>query len=174
MAGFLGFMLTQYMQSHRSSPVLTAPVSHNADADIRDFVYRHTEAGEVQWQVEAGKALVDESHHHAVLEDVHVRLFGADGQTMALKADEGIIDTVTSDFDLHNRYNLIEIELANGYTVLSPHIHWEDEDHAIRTSQPVTIHGHGVTITGIGLLGTLTTETLTVLDDVRVRIASAI
>ena len=173
-AGFIGFVLTQHMQSQRDLPVLTVLVSEKADADIEGFVYRQTEEGEVQWEVEADNARVDESQHRTMLEGVTVRLFGDNGQTMTLKADEGTIDTVTSHVDLRNRHSLIEIELANGYTIRSPHIHWEEEKHAIRTHAPVTIHGHGLTITGIGLLGILTTETLTVLDDVRVRIASSI
>ena len=172
MAAFLGVALTQQVRSLRAPTVLTVPVSENADADIAGFVYRHTDAGEVRWEIKAQNARVDESQHHATLEDVQVRLFDAQGQTMALKAEEGTIDTVTSNFDLHNRHHGIEIEFANGYTVESPHIHWEDDEHAIRTHAPVTIHGHGLTITGVGLLGALTTETLTVLDDVRVRIAS--
>lgn len=174
MAGFLGFALTQQMQSHRPTPVLTEPVAENADAEIEGFVYRQTEAGTIQWEVEAQKARVDESQHRAILEGVRMRLFGETGQTMELEAETGTIDTATRNFDLHNRHDLIEIELANGYTILSSHIHWEDEDHAIRTHHPVTIHGNGLTITGVGLLGTLTTETLRVLDDVQVRIASAI
>ncbi len=173
LAGFLGFVLTQQVQSHRPLPVLAEPVSENADGEIEGFVYRHTEAGEIQWEIKAQQARIDESQRHAVLEGVHMRLFGKTGQQMELNAEEGTIDTATRNFDLHNRHNLIEIELANGYTILSSHIHWEDEDHAIRTSQPVTIHGHGLTITGIGLLGTLTTETLVVLDDVQVRVASS-
>ena len=173
MVGFLGFVLTQHVQSQRSLPVLTVPVSEKADADIEGFVYRQTEKGEVQWEVEAQSARVDESQHRTILEGVLVRLFGENGQKMTLKAEEGTVDTVTNNFDLRNRHSLIEIALANGYTIRSPHIHWEDEKHAIRTHAPVTIHGHGLTITGIGLLGILTTDTLTVLDDVRVRIASS-
>ncbi len=174
MVGFLGSVLTQHVQSNRPPSVLTAPVSENVDADIEGFVYRQTKEGEVQWEVKAQKARVDESQHRAILEGVHLRLLGKNGQKMELKAEEGTIDIDTSNIDLQNRHSLIEIALANGYTILSPHIHWEDEDYVIRTHKPVTIHGDGLTITGIGLLGTLTTETLTVLDDVRVRIASSI
>lgn len=172
MAGVLGFALTQQMQSHRARPVLTAPVSEHADADIEGFVYHHTEDGDVRWKVEARRARVDESQHHAVLEGVRVRLFGERGRTMALKADDGSLDTATGNFDLHNRHDPMEMQFANGYTVRSPHMRWDDEARTMRTHEPVTIHGHGLTITGTGLLGTLTTDTLTVLDDVRVRIAS--
>ncbi len=174
MTGFLGSVLTQQIWFQPSTPVLTTSVPENADADIEGFVYRQIEEGGIHWEVEADTALVDESQHRAVLEGIHVRLFGKNGQKMELKAEEGTIDTATSNFDLRNRHNLIEIELANGYTILSPHIRWEDAEHAIRTNQPVTIHGHGLTMTGVGLLGTFTTETLMILDDVRVHIASSI
>ncbi len=172
MAGFLGYVLTQHVRSSQPPPVLTATVFENADAGIEGFVYRQTEEGKVQWEVEAQKARANESQHHVILESVHVRLFGKDGQAMELRAEEGTVDTASSDFDLRNRQKVIAIELANGYTILSPHIHWADKEQEIRTNTPVTIHGHGLIITGIGLIGKLTTETLTVLDDVRVHVAS--
>lgn len=172
LAGFLGYVLMQQMQSNHPLPVMTEPVFETADAGIEGFVYRQTEDGRVQWEVEAQKAESRESEQHVLLKRVQVRLFGRAGQNMELEADEGTINTASGDFELRNEDELIAIDLVNGYTILTPHVHWVDAEQTISTDRPVTIHGPGLIITGSGLVAELKTETLGVLDDVHVHITS--
>lgn len=172
LAGFLGYVLMQQVQSTQPLPVMTEPVFETTDAGIEGFVYRQTEEGRVQWEVEAQKAEIHESEQHVLLKQVHVRLFGNEGQDMQLEAEEGTINTANGDFDLRNQDELIAIELVNGYTILTPHVHWVDAEQTISTDRPVTIHGPGLIITGSGLNAELQTETLGVLDDVYVQITS--
>ena len=174
LAGFLGYVLMQQMQLNHPPPVVTEPVFETTDAGIEGFVYRQTDEGRVQWEVEAQKAESRESEQHVLLKQVQVRLFDEEGQgqEMQLQAEEGTINTASGDFDLRNQEELIAIELANGYTILTPHMHWVDAEQTISTDRPVTIHGPGLIITGIGLIAELKTETLGVLDDVHVQLTS--
>lgn len=172
LAGFLGYVLIQQMQLNHPPPVIIEPVFETTDAGIEGFVYRQTNEGRVQWEVEAQEAESHESQQHVLLKRVQVRLFAQEKQEMQLEAEEGTINTANGDFDLRNREDLIAIELANGYTILTPHIHWVDAAQTISTDKPVTIHGPGMIITGIGLVAELKTETLGVLDDVHVQLAS--
>lgn len=172
LVGFLGYVLMQQMQSNQPLPVVTEPVFETTDAGIEGFVYRQTEDGRVQWEVEALKAESRESEQHVLLKRVQVRLFGKAGQNMELEADEGTINTASGDFDLRNEDELITIDLVNGYTILTPHVHWVDAEQTISTDRPVTIHGPGLIITGSGLVAELKTEKLGVLDDVHVHITS--
>ncbi len=174
LAGFLGYVLMQQMQVNHPPPVVTEAVFETADAGIEGFVYRQTDEGRVRWEVEAQRAERRESERHVLLKQVQVRLFDRQGQEeeMQLEAEEGTINTANGDFDLRNQEDLMTIELANGYTILTPHVHWVDAEQTISTDRPVTIRGHGVIITGIGLVAELKTETLGVLDDVHVQIAS--
>lgn len=171
-AGYLGYVLTQHVKSNPSASVATSPVFENADAGLQGFVYRQTEEGRIQWEVEAQNAQVYESDHHVVLERVHVRLLSENGQTMTLEADQGTLDTVNSNFDLRNREEWIAVEFANGYTILTPSIHWENDEREIRTNESVTIHGRGMTVTGRGIIAELHDETFRILDDVRVDVVS--
>ncbi len=172
LVGFLGYVLIQQMQLNHTAPVITAPVFETAG--LEGFVYRQTDEGQVQWEVEAQKAESHESERHVLLRQVQVRLFDKEGQgqEMQLEAERGTINTATGDFELRNQEDLIAIELANGYTILTPHVHWVDAEQTISTDRPVTIHGPGVIITGIGLVAELKTETFGVLDDVHVQISS--
>ncbi len=172
LVGFLGYVLLQHVESNPPLPVLTEPVFETAG--LEGFLYRQTREGRIQWEVEAQQAESRESEQHVLLKQVQVRLFDKSGQAQAvnLKAEEGTIDTANGNFDLRNREELIAIELVNGYTILTPHVHWVDAEQTISTDKPVTIHGPGLIITGTGLVAEMKTEQLGVLDDVRVRITS--
>ena len=176
MAGFLGYILMQQVQSNDPLTVITAPVFETTDASIEGFIYRQTEEGQVQWEVEAQKAEVYESEQHLLLKQVQVRLFNRDSheQEMKLEAEEGTMNTTSGDFDLRNQEELIAVALANGYTIRTSHIHWAEKEQTISTNRPVTIDGRGLTITGIGLIAELKTEKFEVLDDVYVQIPSSI
>ncbi len=172
LAAFLTYVVIVQVRTTAPSSPAASPVLEEADAGMEGFVYRQTKDGLVQWEVAAQKAEVFDARHEVTMEDVQLRLFGHDGEEMMLQADEGVIDTETNDFELRNRDELMAIELANGYTILTPHIHWIDANQEIRTPSPVTIQGNGLTITGIGLVGYLQSEEFTVLDHVRVQSSS--
>ena len=171
-AGFLVYVMIGKVQSNSPPHSVTTNYVEQADAGMEGFVYRQTDKGLVQWEVEAQKAEIFDSEHRAVLHTVQVKMFGHKGKEMTLHADGGTINTETNEFDLRNNQGPIVIELANGYTIFTPHIHWVAEQQEISTKTPVTIQGHGMTITGIGLVGHLDSEEFTVLANVRVQVAS--
>jgi len=172
LAAFLAYVVIGHMHSNAPPPPLASPILEEADAGMEGFVYRQTKDGRVQWEVAAQKAEVFEAKHEASLKTVQLRLLGHGGEEMMVEADEGMINTQTNDFELNNREERMAIELANGYTIYTPHLRWIDKAQEIRTSNPVTIEGHGLTITGIGFIGYLETEEFTVLDHVRVQSSS--
>ena len=140
------------------------------DAGIDQFSFKQSKAGAVQWHVEAQRAHMTEAEHRAVLEDVHVTLYGQKGWELKLSGDEGTIDTVRKNFTLVRRNGTIPVQLQNGYTIHTNHLNWEDERHEVSTQDPVTITGQGMEITGRGLVGKLDTEEFRILDDVHVEI----
>ncbi len=172
LAAFLGYVVMGHVLNNAPPLPVESPVLQEADAGIEGFVYRQTKDGRVQWEVVAQKAEVFEAKHEIALETVELRLLGRDGVEMMLKADAGMINTATNDFELRNREELITIKLANGFTILTSHIHWIDAKQEIRTPNPVTIQGQGLRISGIGLVGFLESEEFTVLDQVHVESTS--
>ena len=54
-----------------------------------------------------------------------------------------------------NREAPIVVETDSGYIIRTNHLNWIDKQREIHTSDPVTINGHGLQVTGRGLLGTL-------------------
>ncbi|MET0516094.1 MAG: LPS export ABC transporter periplasmic protein LptC, partial [Nitrospiraceae bacterium] len=91
---------------------------------------------------------------------------------LMLSGEEGTLDTETKNFMLANQEAPIVVETESGYVIRTNHLNWIDKERVIHTSDPVTINGHGLQVTGRGLLGKLDTEIFQVLDDVHVDVAS--
>ena len=142
-----------------------------ADAGIRNFRFVQSESGAMKWEVLARQARLFEGENRASLEDVRVSLFGARGWELRVAGDQGVIDTARKDFFLTKTTGLIAVELESGYTIYTNHLQWSEEQQVIRTGDPVTISGHGLHVTGQGLLGKIDQEEFQVLQDVHVELA---
>ncbi len=173
LATFLGYLLVTRSNPGSSSRSVTAVGAESADARIQDFMYTQTNGDIVQWKVQAEQARLFEKDSHAILSKVQVTLYGKQGQELTLSGDEGTLDTQTKNFQLSNRTTPIVVETQSGYTIQTNHLTWTDARHEIKTADHVTINGHGLQVTGMGLLGKMDTEEFQVLDDVRVDVVPA-
>ena len=137
---------------------------------INQFSFMQSKGGSVQWHVQAQRARMTEAEHQAILEDVHVTLYGQKGWELKLSGDEGTIDTTKKNFTLLRHNGTIPVHLQSGYTIYTNHLNWEEERREVSTKDAVTIIGQGMEITGRGLVGKLDSEEFKILDDVHVEI----
>lgn len=144
-----------------------------ADAMISKFTFTQTKGDAVQWQVDAQEARLFDQEKRAMLQNVAVTLFGQQGKELTVTGDEGILDTETKNFVLSNRSEPLVVRTESGYVIYTNHLAWTDETREIRTQDSVRIVGHGLEVTGRGLLGHLDTEKFEVLEDVHVDLAPA-
>ncbi|MEY4704259.1 MAG: hypothetical protein RL042_455 [Nitrospirota bacterium] len=144
-----------------------------ADAVISKFTFTQTKGDAVQWQVDAQEARLFDQERRAMLQNVAVTLFGQRGKELTVTGDEGILDTETKNFVLSNRSEPLVVHTESGYVIYTNHLAWTDETREIRTPDSVRIVGHGLEVTGRGLLGHLDTEEFEVLEDVHVDLAPA-
>ena len=171
---FIIYRVMSHMEKRASQSSVESSDAKLADAWINGFTYRQTQSGKTKWKVVAERAQVFEAQHVANLEEVHVQLLGEneDKQEMTVKAEKGTIDTATNNFDLDNDTEMMAVHLASGYTIFSNHLTWVEASRKITTQTPVVIRGHGLTITGTGLVGTIDSEEFKVLHDVQVEVSS--
>lgn len=169
-SSFLVYLLVTRTESVSSSNVANPATLERADAGIDQFTFMQSRAGAVQWEVRAQHARVFEAENRAVLDQVQVTLYGMKGRELRLEGDEGTIDTAKRDFMLARRIGLIAVQLESGYTIYTNHLAWADASREISTGDPVTISGHGLEVTGLGMVGKLDTEEFQVLKDVHVEI----
>jgi len=154
------------------TPIVTAPGSMDAaDATISQFTFTQTKGDAIQWQVHAQEARLFERERRALLQIVAVTLFGQHGKDLTVIGDEGTLDTDTKNFVLANRVEPLVVHTESGYVIYTNHLAWTDQTREIRTADPVRIVGHGLEVTGRGLLGHLDTEEFEVLEDVHVDLA---
>ncbi|TKB65156.1 MAG: LPS export ABC transporter periplasmic protein LptC [Nitrospira sp.] len=144
-----------------------------ADATISKFTFTQTKGDTVQWQVQAQEARLFERDKRAMLQVVAVTLFGQRGKELTVTGDEGTLDTETKNFMLANRSEPLVIRTESGYVIYTNHLAWTDQTREMRTQDPVRIVGHGLEVTGRGLLGHLDREEFEVLEDVHVDLAPA-
>lgn len=170
-ASFLLYLLATRVESVPPPSSANSGSLRLTDAGIDRFTFVQSQAGAVQWKVEARRARAMESGHRAVLEGVSATLYGAKGWELRLAGDEGTIDTQSRDFILVRHAAPIAVELESGYTIYTNHLAWAGARREISTNDPVRIVGHGLEITGRGFLGKLDTEEFQVVDHVRVEIA---
>jgi len=173
----LSLLLTSFLvyllmtRTETTAPnVAGSTVLERADAGLDRFRFTQSRAGVVQWEVLAEHGRVFEAENRAVLDRVKVTLYGLKGREFTLEGDEGTINTAKRDFMLAKRNGLIAIRLENGYTIYTNHLTWTDDRREISTTDPVTISGHGMTLTGRGLVGKLDSEEFKVLEDVHLEI----
>ena len=62
------------------------------------------------------------------------------------------------------------MELQGGYTLSTHHLLWSDANREVRSDDPVRMSGHGIDVTGRGLVARLDQEEVRILHDVHVRL----
>ena len=173
LACFLAYLLVTN-STMVPTPTAAAPGSMDAaDATISQFTFTQTKGDTVQWQVQAQEARLFERDKRAMLQAVAITLFGRQGKDLTLTGDEGTLDTETKNFVLVNRLEPLVIHTESGYVIYTNHLAWTDQTREIRTEDPVRIVGHGLEVTGRGLLGHLDREEFEVLEDVHVDLVPA-
>jgi len=168
LATFLGYLLFRNADSVPSSLALAPGSIEQADAKIEEFIFTQSKGDVVQWQVQAKQARLFEQDKRAVLRDVAFTFYGTGGDEVTVHGEEGTLDTATKNFRLVNRQTPIVVETRSGYTIYTNHLVWMDQAREIRTEDPVRMVGHGLEVTGQGLLGRMESEEFEVLQDVHV------
>ena len=175
MAIFIGQRVITHMEL-RSQATTSVPLQEQrgADAWIQGFSYHQTRSGATKWVVTADQAKVFDAQKIAKLQTVKVRLFDQDLQAeqMVITSEEGVMNTGTNDFDLMSQQEKTVMTFEAGYQVFSDKLTWKEEARQIHTEDPVAIHGHGMVITGIGLIGDAEKNEFQILHNVRAEVSS--
>ena len=168
LAAFLGYLLFMNAETVPTSQPAPPGSIERADAKISEFTFTQSKGDIIEWQVEAKQARLFEREKRAVLTGVDVTLYGVKGKELTVSSEEGTLDTARKNFVLANRVDPLVVELGNGYIIYTNHLAWTDNTKEIRTDDPVRIVGHGLEVTGRGLLGRIESEEFEVLEDVHV------
>ncbi len=172
---FVAHRVITHMQA-RSEAAASIPVQEQqgADAWIQGFSYHQTRLGASKWFVTADQAKVFDEKHTAELQAVKVQLFDQDSQKEQLHivADDGVMNTISNDFDLVSQDKKTIMTFEAGYQVFSDRLMWKEEARQIQTDDSVVIRADGLVITGRGLIGDLEKKEFQLLHNVRAEVSS--
>lgn len=168
LASFLGYLLLVNADSVPVNRTIPQGVVDQADAKLSEFTFTQSKGEMIQWQVQAKQARLFEQEKRAVLRDVAFTLYGAEGNEVTVRGDEGTFNTATKNFALANHDAPLVVETRSGYTIYTNHLMWTEKTKEIRTDDSVRIVGHGLEVNGRGLLGRMESEEFEILRDVHV------
>lgn len=176
---FMGVFIGQRVITHmeaRSQVTASVPLQEQqgADAWIQGFSYHQTRSGATKWVVTADQAKVFDNEHIAKLQTVKVQLFDQNFQKeqMVITSEEGVMNTVSNDFDLVSQNEKTVMSFESGYQVFSDSLTWKEDVRQIHTEDPVVIQGGGMVITGTGLIGDAEKNEFQLLKNVRAEVSS--
>lgn len=172
---FVTHRVVSHMQA-RSAATASVPTQEQqgADAWIQGFSYHQTRSGASKWVVTADQAKVFDEKHTAELREVKVQLFDQDfaKEQMHIVSDEGVMDTVSNDFDLVSQDQKTIMTFEAGYQLFSDRLTWKEDARQIQTEDSVVIRADGLVITGRGLIGDIERKEFQLLHNVRAEVSS--
>lgn len=172
LSAMLATFLCYLLYINADSAPLTRSVApgsiEQADARISDFTFTQSKGDAIQWHVQAKEARLFERERRAVLTGVDITFYGDKGKELTVSGEEGTLDIATKSLTLANQSEPMVVETQSGYTIYTNHVGWKDATKELRTDDLVRIVGHGVTVTGRGLLGRMDSEEFQILEDVHV------
>ncbi len=172
---FVADRVVIHMQA-RSAATASVPTQEQqgADAWIQGFSYHQTRSGASKWVVTADQAKVFDEKHTAELREVKVQLFDQDfeKEQMHIVSDEGVMNTVSNDFDLVSQNQKTIMTFEAGYQVFSDRLTWKEDARQIQTEDSVVIRADGLVITGTGLIGDIQKKEFQLLHNVRAEVSS--
>lgn len=168
LATFLCYLLYINADSAPLTQSVTPGSIEQADAKISDFTFTQTKGDAIQWYVQAKQARVFERERRALLTGVDITFYGEQGKEMTLSGEEGTLDIATKNLMLANQSEPMVVETQSGYTIYTNHVAWKDATKELYTKDVIRIVGHGVTVTGRGLVGRMDSEEFQILEDVHV------
>ena len=175
MAVFIAQRVITHMET-KSQATASVPLEEQqgADAWIQGFSYHQTRSGATKWVVTADQAKVFDDEHRAKLQAVKVQLFdqGFEKEQLVITSEEGVMNTLSNDFDLISHEEKTVMTFETGYQVFSDSLKWKEETQQIHTEDSVVIQGDGLVITGIGLIGDVEKNEFQLLQNVRAEMSS--
>ncbi|MBM4127855.1 MAG: LPS export ABC transporter periplasmic protein LptC [Nitrospira sp.] len=168
LATFLCYLLYTNAGSTPVTQSVAPGAIEQADAKISNFTFTQSKGNAIQWHVQAREARVFERERRALLSGVDITFYGEQGKEMTVSGEEGTLDIATKNLVLANQSDPMVVETQSGYTIYTNHVAWTDATKELHTNDAIRIVGHGVTVTGRGLLGRVDSEEFQILEDVHV------
>jgi LPS export ABC transporter protein LptC len=136
---------------------------------FQGFSARASHDGELVWEAQAERALVNHTGQHAHAEVVTMVYFRHGQVVSRARADRAEIDL--KDYDIQ-AYGAVEVHSSEGAILRTPHLDWDNREQKISSDSPVEVlRGHTV-LTGRGFVSDRDLRDVRILHDVQAEAVS--
>jgi len=136
---------------------------------FQGFSARASHDGELVWEAQADRALVNHAGQHAHAEVVTMVYFKRGQVVSRARADQAEIDL--KDYDIQAD-GAVEVHSSDGVILRTPHLDWDNRLQKISSDAPVEVlRGHTV-LTGRGFVGDRDLRDVRILSDVQAEAVS--
>jgi len=121
----------------------------NAEQFLEKFSMVETQAGKKQWELEAARALLQESEKRTKMEKIKLKFYKEEKLTSVLIAEKGDINTETGDMIATG--NVVFTSESEKVKVETDQLNWDNKRKKIVTDSFVKETRPGGVVTGYGL-----------------------
>lgn len=133
-----------YRRVSNAPELLLSSIQEGADLSLGKIRQTASRDGKKEWSLEAETADYMEAENKVHLKNLSVTYYLKDNREVYLKADRGILQTVTNDIEFTGNV-VIENE---AYRMKTEHLNYEHAKRFIFCREPVRIWGENAEITG--------------------------
>ncbi len=154
-------------EADRAIPALFRPSSgKRLLIRMEGYRFAQTEDERVSWRMKARTADLYENKE-ALLTDIEIDFFAADGKTAALIGDLGTMDTSTGNASIRKGGRDVRVVTSDGYLMTTSSLFWRAGERAVRTADPFKVVGREIYFEGTGLDADVDMQHLEVANDVK-------
>ncbi len=162
-----------FLVSMRKEPgkELLKIMSDRVDLQVRNVFYTEVGDSGMKWEIRADAAQYQKKENLALFDKLAVKLITKDGRTFVMTGDHGRVNTESKDMEIEGHVSIVS---ENGDRFLTDRLRYRNVDKVIETDRPVTMENEGLRISGVGMVASLEGRKVTILSQVRARLAGGI
>lgn len=149
----------------------TTPEHVEADLALGEFEYTETRHGRRQWTIVADSAGYHKDQERTDITNPRITFYGQEQESddLFLSARNGQVNTETRELEV---WGDVLMESAEGYTLQTERLFYDDTQRLITTQDPVRILYSGFDVRGRGLRLDVTQRSLEILNEVEALLES--
>ncbi|MBN1382890.1 MAG: LPS export ABC transporter periplasmic protein LptC [Deltaproteobacteria bacterium] len=137
------------------------------DLQIKDARYTDVSESGMKWEITADTARYIKKENVAVFDKIAAKLITREGKTFLLTGDQGYLNTDTKDMKVSGNVKIVS---HNGDSFRTDCLDYSNKEQKFQTEASVKMENRLLTITGKGMVLSLTDEKLALISDVKAEI----
>ena len=154
-----------------SGKALLKIMADRVDLQVRDVHYTEVGDSGMKWEIRADAARYQKKENLAVFDNLTIKLVMNDGATFVMTGDHGRLNTESKDMEIEGNVGIVS---ENGDRFATDRLRYRNADKAVETDRPVVMENEAVRVSGVGMVVALEGKKVSILSQVRARMAGGL